>query len=227
LSENSAILVAGGTGIRMNSEVPKQFILLAGEPVLMHTIRIFHIFDPSMSLLVTLPESHIPYWEELCRDYSFTHPHRVVKGGETRFNSVKNALEMVHGKGLVAIHDGVRPLVSVGTLKRTFEMAARKGNAVPVIPMHESIRETIPNGNREVPRENLRIVQTPQVFRKDLIKKAYNEVTHPNFTDDATVFETLGIQIHLVEGNSENIKITCPYDLHCAEAILGYSATRA
>jgi 2-C-methyl-D-erythritol 4-phosphate cytidylyltransferase len=215
-------LVAGGTGIRMNTDVPKQFLLLAGQPVLMHTIRIFHLFDPEMPLFVTLPESHIPYWEQLCRNHSFTIPHHVVKGGGTRFDSVKNALDRISGEGLVAIHDGVRPLVSIETLKRTFEEAGKSGNAIPVIRMQESIRETGPCGSKEITRENLRIVQTPQVFRKELIKKAYNSVPRQNYTDDATVLETLGETIHLVEGNPENIKITCPSDFRCAEAILKY-----
>lgn len=217
-------MVAGGTGTRMNKEVPKQFLLLAGQPVLMHAIRIFHLFDPGMILFVVLPENHIPYWEELCREHSFTIAHRLVKGGETRFDSVKNALEQIGGEGLVAIHDGVRPLVSIETLKRTFEEAGKSGNAIPVIRMHESIRETGSDGNKEIERENLRIVQTPQVFRKELIKKAYDSAPHENFSDDATVLETLGETIHLVEGNPENIKITRPSDLRCAEAILGYSA---
>jgi 2-C-methyl-D-erythritol 4-phosphate cytidylyltransferase len=142
-----------------------------------------------------------------------------VKGGETRFGSVKNALEHISGSGLVAIHDGVRPLVSIETLKRTFEEAAKSGNAIPVIRMQESIRETGPGGNKEIAREHLRIVQTPQVFRKELIKKAYQSAPSQLFTDDATVVETLGEIIHLVEGNPENIKITYPVDLLCAEAI--------
>jgi 2-C-methyl-D-erythritol 4-phosphate cytidylyltransferase len=208
----------------MNADVPKQFLLLAGQPVLMHTLRIFHLFDPAMSLFVTLPESYFPYWEELCRDHSFILPHHLVKGGETRFGSVKNALEFIGGEGLVAIHDGVRPLVSLDTLERTFEEAGKNGNAVPVIRMNESIREAGPGGNREVAREHLRIVQTPQVFRITLIKKAYDSVSRTDFTDDATVLETLGETIRLVEGNPENIKITRPSDLRCAEAILGYSS---
>ena len=210
----------------MNTEVPKQFLLLAGLPVLMHTLRIFYLFDPGMPLFVTLPESHIPYWEKLCREYSFTISHHLVKGGGTRFGSVKNALEKISGEGLVAIHDGVRPLVSIDTLKRTFKEAGKSGNAIPVVRMQESIRETLPGGNREVARDNLWIVQTPQVFRKELIRKAYHSAPHENFTDDATVLETLGETIHLVEGNPENIKITCPSDLRCAEAIFGYSALR-
>ncbi len=210
----------------MNTEVPKQFLILAGLPVLMHTIRIFHLFDPGMILFIVLPENQISYWKELCLKHSFTIPHHLVTGGETRFGSVRNALQQITGEGLVAIHDGVRPLVSIETLKRTFEEAAINGNAIPVIGMPESIRETGSGRNKEVTRENLVIVQTPQVFRKELIKKAYNSASHENFTDDATVLETLGELIHLVEGNSENIKITHPSDLRCAETILRYSALK-
>jgi len=208
----------------MDTDVPKQFLLLAGQPVLMYAIRVFYRFDPAMQLLITLPESWFPFWEELCLNHSFTIPHQLVRGGETRFGSVKNALERISGNGLVAIHDGVRPLVSTGTLKRTFEEAAKSGNAIPAIRMRESIRETGPGGNKEVARENLRIIQTPQVFRKELIKKAYESAPHQSFTDDATVLETLGETIHLVEGNPENIKITYPVDLLCAEAILASSS---
>ena len=208
----------------MNSDVPKQFLLLAGQPLLMHSIRIFYLFDPEMILFVTLPENQFDFWHQLCKDYFFRMPHQLVKGGETRFGSVKNALELIDGEGLVAIHDGVRPLVSMEVIKRTFTEADKYGNAVPVIRMQESIREITPWANKEVARGNLRIVQTPQVFRKALIKEAYDFVSHPNFTDDATVVEKLGVGIHLVEGNPENLKITTPTDLRCAEAYLGYSA---
>jgi 2-C-methyl-D-erythritol 4-phosphate cytidylyltransferase len=207
----------------MNADIPKQFLFLAGEPVLMHTIRIFHLYDPSMLLFVVLSEKYIPLWKELCRERSFAIPHQIIKGGTNRFGSVRNALEEISGEGFVAIHDGVRPLVSLETLGRTFTGAAKYGNSVPVIPMKESIRETGPGGNKEVLRDNLRIVQTPQVFRISIIKKAYTSAPHQSFTDDATVMETLGETIHLVEGNPENIKLTSPSDLICAEAILRHS----
>ena len=208
----------------MNADVPKQFLLLAGKPVLMHTIRIFHLYDASMPLFVVLPEKYIPLWKELCREQSFTIAHQIIKGGSNRFGSVRNALEEIRGEGLVAIHDGVRPLVSIETLRLTFTGAAEFGNSIPVIPMKESIRETGPGGNKEVMRDNLRIVQTPQVFRISLIKRAYASAPHQAFTDDATVVETLGETIHLVEGNPENIKLTGPSDMIFAEAILKHSA---
>jgi 2-C-methyl-D-erythritol 4-phosphate cytidylyltransferase len=210
----------------MNTEVPKQFLLLAGIPVLMHSIRAFYRFDAGMQLIVTLPEIHLPYWQELCTTYSFDIAHQVVPGGDTRFQSVKNALAHISDEGLVAIHDGVRPLVSSETLERTFTSAGKYGNAVPVMPMVESVRETVLERSREVDRCNLRIVQTPQVFRKALIKKAYALAAHENFTDDATVAEAMGEIIHLVEGNPENIKITRPSDLLSAAAILAASSSR-
>ena len=208
----------------MNADVPKQFLLLAGKPVLMHTIKIFHQYDASMPLFVVLPEEYIPLWKELCREYCFGIAHQIIKGGIDRYGSVRNALEEISGEGLVAIHDGVRPLVSIETLKRAFNGAAEYGNSIPVILMKESIRETGPGGNKEVIRGPLRIVQTPQVFRISIIKKAYESAPHQAFTDDATVVETIGETIHLVEGNPENIKITGPSDMIFAEAILRHSA---
>jgi 2-C-methyl-D-erythritol 4-phosphate cytidylyltransferase len=204
----------------MNAEIPKQFMLLSGLPVLMHSIGVFYRYDPEMQLFVVLPEASFSYWNELCRSFSFTIHHQLVTGGPTRFHSVRNALDQISGEGLVAIHDGVRPLVSEGTLKRTFAEAENSGNAIPVIRMNESIRSVTEGGSVEVNREHLRIVQTPQVFRKELIKKAYSTAPREIFNDDATVFETLGIPLHLVAGNPENIKITLPSDLLCAEAIL-------
>ena len=204
----------------MNTDVPKQFLMLAGIPVLMHSIRIFHRFDESLQLIVALPEIEMPYWKELCRKYAFSVPHLLAKGGKSRFYSVKNSLDLVSGEGLVAIHDGVRPLVSQDTLERTFREAERSGNAVPVIPVNESIREIFQDRSSGVNRENLRIVQTPQVFRKELIKKAYDLAKDDQFTDDATVLESLGETIRLVEGNPENIKITRYQDLLAAEALI-------
>jgi 2-C-methyl-D-erythritol 4-phosphate cytidylyltransferase len=210
----------------MKADVPKQFLVLAGLPVLMHSIRLFHRFDPSLDLIVALPEKDFSYWKELCRTYEFTLPHRLAKGGATRFHSVRNSLDLVTGEGLVAIHDAVRPLVSQETLKRVFEEAGKNGNAIPVIPVNESIREMAADKSREVNRENLRIVQTPQVFRKELIKKAYQLAPHSDFTDDATVLETLGETIHLVDGDAENIKITRRMDLLVAEMLLTGSVKR-
>jgi 2-C-methyl-D-erythritol 4-phosphate cytidylyltransferase len=199
--------------------------LLSGRPVLMHSIEIFHRFDPELQLLVALPEDSFSFWRTLCQKHSFTVQHQLVKGGATRFHSVKNALEFIGGEGVVAIHDGVRPLVSLETLKRTYREAEKSGNAVPVIWINDSIRTVLDTGSIAVDRENLRIVQTPQVFRKELIKKAYASALHENFTDDATVVEKLGVTLHLVEGNPENIKITSPSDLRFAEAFLGYYAS--
>jgi 2-C-methyl-D-erythritol 4-phosphate cytidylyltransferase len=211
----------------MNADVPKQFLILAGLPVLLHSIRLFYLYDPALQLIVVLPEKDFIYWQSLCREYDFTLPHQLVKGGPTRFHSVKNALDLVSGDGLVAIHDGVRPLVSQATIKRAFEDALKSGNAIPVIKMNESIRETDGTKSREVNRDQLRIIQTPQVFRKELIKKAYEQAVHEHFTDDATVLEAMGETIHMVEGNPENIKITRPADLLAAEALISDAAMPA
>jgi 2-C-methyl-D-erythritol 4-phosphate cytidylyltransferase len=205
----------------MNSGLPKQFLLLGGTPVLIHAMKAFYRFDPRFSFFIVLPETFIPLWKELCARHSLTIGHEVVPGGENRFHSVRNALARVPASGLVAIHDGVRPLVSEATIAASFRMASLNGNAVPVIPVNESIRLVSESGNEPVQREHLRIVQTPQVFRAARIMEAYEKAPHDRFTDDATVLELLGEKICLVEGNRENIKITYPGDLAIAEALLG------
>jgi len=214
-----ALIVAGGSGKRMGTEIPKQFLELAGKPVLMRTIERFSAFDPSIRIILVLPEDQPGYWEELKKKYSFSVLHMVVAGGPTRFDSVKNGLEKIDEKGLVAIHDGVRPLVSTDTIKRCFEAAQKFGNAVPVISPADSVRMITEQGNMPVNRQYLRIIQTPQVFDSRLIKKAYLQEYSPDFTDDATILEKTGETIHLVEGNRENLKITNPGDIEIAETL--------
>jgi len=214
-----ALIVAGGSGKRMGTEIPKQFLELAGKPVLMRTIERFSTFDPSIRIILIIPEDQPGYWEELKKKYSFSVPHMVVAGGPARFDSVKNGLEMIDEKGLVAIHDGVRPLVSTDTIKRCFEAAQKFGNAVPVICPADSVRMITEQGNMPVNRQYLRIIQTPQVFDSRLIKKAYLQEYSPDFTDDATILEKTGETIHLVEGNRENLKITNPGDIEIAETL--------
>ncbi len=216
------IIVAGGIGKRMDSPIPKQFILLGGLPLIMYTINRFREYDSGIKIVVVLPEPEIGRWNSLCRQYSFKPEHIVTGGGERRYFSVKNGLQYVNEESLVAVHDGVRPLVSTGTIKRCFDMAALKGNAVPVIEPSESVREVDVKGiNRRLDREKIRLVQTPQVFRSDLLLRAYNSKYSPSYTDDATVVEQLGVNINLVPGNRENIKITTPKDMVIAEAIIG------
>ncbi len=213
-----ALIVAGGLGKRMNAEIPKQFLLIAGLPVLMHTIKKFWNYDNSIQIIVTIPPAHIAFWKKLCREYKFRIKHTVRKGGKTRFHSVKNGLRGIKPGNLVAIHDGVRPLVSRFTIKRCFNMAEKHGTAVPVISFSESVR-MIENGrNHMVERSKYKLVQTPQVFKSELLKKAYKQEYDSTFTDDASLIEKLGYKINLVEGNIDNIKITTKTDFIVAEA---------
>jgi 2-C-methyl-D-erythritol 4-phosphate cytidylyltransferase len=216
------VIVAGGSGKRMGIGTPKQFLLLAGRPVLMHTIEKFKEFNEAIEIITVLPENQLRFWNELQKKYSFEIPHTLVKGGAKRFVSVRNGLEFVKGPGLVAIHDGVRPLVRPETIKRCFETAEKYGNAIPVITPADSLRFETDKGNSSVNRMNVKQVQTPQVFDIDLIKKAYKQEFDPSFTDDATVLEKTGVKIHMVDGNRENIKITNPEDLLIAQALLSF-----
>ena len=214
-----ALIVAGGSGKRMGPGIPKQFLELSGKPVLMRTIERFRSFDQSIRIILVIPADQSGYWEELCRKYSFRVPHTIVTGGPTRFDSVRNGLEKIGEKCLVAIHDGVRPNVSSETIKRCFDAAGKFGNAVPVTEPADSVRIITEQGNMPVNRHYLRIVQTPQVFDSELIKKAYLQEYNPDFTDDATLLEKTGETINLVEGNRENLKITNPGDIEIAEAL--------
>lgn len=216
--EKSVIIVAGGTGSRMNSEIPKQFLTLAGKPVLMHTIARFNEYQPDIRILVVLPEWHIQRWKELCNEYHFTIRHEIGSGGETRFHSVQRNLSNVTENSLVAIHDGVRPLVSLQTIDRCFNTAATYGNAIPCIEIPETMRKIENSGSRQVDRSLYRLIQTPQVFTGNILMEGYRQPYNKEFTDDAGVIEKLGKSIRLVEGNPENIKITFAKDLIIAEA---------
>jgi 2-C-methyl-D-erythritol 4-phosphate cytidylyltransferase len=214
------IIVAGGSGSRMGSEIPKQFLEICGKPILIHTIQVFYDFDPDCELILVLPATQREYWNELCITHSFTLPHQIVSGGENRFDSVRNGLKLIDGEGIVFIHDGVRPLVSAETLERCFETACNLGNAIPVLPVTESLRKLESGGNISVERSLYFGVQTPQTFQASQILKAYLQPFDQTFTDDASVAERAGFEIHLVEGNRENIKITNPSDLIIAEVFL-------
>ena len=204
----------------MNSEIPKQFLVIENLPVILHSINAFTEFDPSVEVIVALPESYFSYWRDLCIKYSFTREHTLSKGGETRFETVKHALSLIRDDRIVAIHDAVRPLVSKKTIEQGFRDAVTFGNAIPVIPLNESIRWTEGRKNQPVDRERIRVVQTPQVFDAGLIKRAYGRITGESFTDDASVLEAMGETIHLYEGNRENIKITYPEDLLIAQTLI-------
>jgi 2-C-methyl-D-erythritol 4-phosphate cytidylyltransferase len=216
----TAIIVAGGTGTRMKHDIPKQFHLLYGVPVLMHTITCFYTYDRHIDLIVALPGQFREYWKDLCAEHGFEIDHVVVNGGLTRFDTVKNSLATVHHGGVVAIHDGVRPLVSREVIDRCFTVAAEKGSAIPCIAVSESLRIQEGDKSRPADRAPYRLIQTPQVFRWEILQKAYEREYLPEFTDDAGVVEKAGFEVTLVEGNTENIKITTPTDMLIAEALM-------
>ncbi len=222
--ERFAILVAGGQGLRMGGDVPKQFLPLGGRPVLMHTIDRFREVFPDMHIIVVLPQGQHDYWHDLCRRHHLEGGFLTAPGGDTRFHSVLNGLNAIPAdvsEGLVGVHDGVRPFVSRDTLRRCYEEAARSGTAVPVTPVVETLRHVSPDGeSMTVPRSDYRLVQTPQVFSLALLRQAYRQPYAPQFTDDASVVEALGERITLVEGNRENIKLTTPADLLLAKGIM-------
>lgn len=217
---NCCIIVAGGTGLRMGSTLPKQFLPLHGIPVLMHTIRNFYNFDPQLLIVLVIPEFEIKNWDYLCSQHKFEIPHQLIAGGPTRFQSVKNGLSLAQGCSLIAIHDGVRPLVSHETIGRCFNCAAINGTAIPVIPANESLREGNFNESVPVDRSRYFMVQTPQVFEASIIQKSYSQTFNSEFTDDASVVEHTGTKVSLVMGNRENIKITFPQDIKIAELLL-------
>lgn len=213
-----AIIVAGGSGSRMQHDIPKQFIPVAGKPILMHTIEQFYKYNSQIRLIVVLPKEQLEIWRSLCKEHNFTVFHMTVPGGNSRFESVKNGLDAVMGNGLIAVHDGVRPFVETETIKAAFAAAANHGSGVVAVSSKDSIRELTPDGSTAVPRANYKLVQTPQVFQATILKKAYEQPEQEYFTDDASVVESMGERITLVQGSYSNIKITTPEDLILAEA---------
>lgn len=219
--DRSTIIVAGGSGTRLGGPVPKQFQTVQGKPLLMWTIEAFHRFDPEMPLIVVLPKEHFDIWKALCMGHRFFVKHEVVAGGEQRWHSVKAGLAHVQGDGLVAVHDGVRPLVSVDLIARCFTAADRHAAAIPVVPVVPSIRETTADGSRALDRSRLLAVQTPQCFHTGLLRKAFELPYDPTFTDEATLVERLGMQLALVEGEENNLKVTTAMDMRLVELALG------
>jgi 2-C-methyl-D-erythritol 4-phosphate cytidylyltransferase len=220
------VITAGGIGSRMGLSVPKQFSELGNMPVLMHSIMRFREYDSDMKIVLSLPKDAFPDWVKLCRFHNFEAPYKTVKGGRTRFHSVRNALAEVPRNTLVAVHDGVRPLVAQQTIANAFAAAAEQGAAVPVFDIPFSLRKLEKGESRTVHREKYKEVQTPQVFKSELLKSAYEANYSENFTDDASVVEAAGHTIFLTQGNRENIKITYPSDLIIAEALLNHSQER-
>jgi 2-C-methyl-D-erythritol 4-phosphate cytidylyltransferase len=215
-----AVIVAGGSGKRMGSDIPKQFLLLGGQPVLMRTMRTFHDYDPEIEIITVLPADQVKYWETLCRNHRFKIPHKIVTGGKTRHDSVKNAMEGIKPGAIVAVHDGVRPLVSVALIQTCFDTAAILGNAIPVVDIPESIRRVEGGKSRKADRSAFRLVQTPQVFRSEMLIKAFRQPYDPSFTDEANLVEADGNHIYLVKGQPSNIKLTTTLDIHIASAII-------
>jgi len=215
-----ALIVAGGKGTRIKSKLPKQFLELAGKPVLIHTLEAFLRYSDSIKLVLVLPEDDMATWSGIVKKYSFQYPLIVQAGGETRFQSVQKGLSCIEGEGLVAIHDGVRPLVSEDIIAASFRLAAVHRSAVAAVRLKESIRMTDQDNTKSMDRSKFRIIQTPQTFDLGLIKQAYQIKEDASLTDDASVAEKSGHTISLFEGSYENIKITTPEDLAVAEALL-------
>lgn len=220
--KKAAILVAGGKGMRMGTPLPKQYLPLAGKPVLMHTLEKFFSAEPDLHLILVLPKDDFDYWKALCKNHNFTLPHELVAGGESRFQSVKSGLmALPFNKGLVAIHDGVRPFVTEQVIQSSFEQAAKSGSAIPVVSLKDSLRKVDASGaNTFQERANFRLVQTPQTFQLQALLEAFAVEELEIFTDDATVYEHQGWTVTLIEGNSENIKLTTPEDLAFAEFLM-------
>ncbi len=219
------ILAAGGRGTRMETSLPKQFLPLGGKPVMLHALECFTRFSQGIRCIVVLPESLHDHWQKVGGVFPAHSRHLLVSGGPTRFHSVKNGLRHVPDGALVAIHDGVRPMVSLETIASVFRQAEKFGNAVPVIDVKESLRVLDRGANRAFPRENLKLVQTPQCFHSTLIKSAYQNSNGEGHTDDAGVLEAAGHRVYLTDGDPGNIKITTPHDLIMAEALLGRQNT--
>jgi len=208
-----ALIVAGGAGRRMQTEIPKQFLEIGGRPLLMHTISAFRSYSPSIRIILVLPETEMTYWNKLLKRFQFPDVDKVISGGETRFHSVKAGLQFIKESDIVAIHDGVRPLVSKDIIRENFHVAELLGNAITAVKLTDSIRKITDDTSISVDRNEYRIMQTPQTFKGEIILKAYHQDYHSNFTDDASVLEHSGESIHLVAGDSKNIKVTTPEDL--------------
>jgi 2-C-methyl-D-erythritol 4-phosphate cytidylyltransferase len=227
------IIVAGGKGLRMGTDIPKQFLPIGGKPVLMRTLERFREYSADLQIILVLPKAQQDYWKKLCQKHNFTVEYQLTDGGETRFHSVQHGLALIpdDAEGVVGVHDGVRPFPSVEVIRNCYETAREKKAVIPVIPIVETVRHLIGESNVQcstfnvqrsvtVPRNDYRLVQTPQCFDIQLLKAANRQSYNDGFTDDASVVEAFGQSITLVEGNRENIKITTPYDIVVAEAIL-------
>lgn len=214
------IIVAGGKGLRMGGEIPKQFMLLGNEPILMRTIRRFHSFSPDLDIILVLPADQQGYWHELTEKYGFNRKVRIANGGDTRYQSVKNGLALIDdddSKGVVGVHDGVRPLITADLIGRCFDGARSHDMCIPVIPVTDTLYHV---GEGTVQRADYRLVQTPQCIRLGIMRKAYDQPFSDQFTDDASVCAPFVESETYIDGEPTNIKITRPLDMALAEAIL-------
>ena len=216
------IIVAGGKGLRMGSDIPKQFLPIGGKPVLMRTLERFRAYDTDLKIILVLPEAQQDYWLKLCEQYHFDVKYELANGGQTRFHSVQNGLALIpdDAEGVVGVHDGVRPFPSIDVIRNCYTTARTAKAVIPVIPVVETVRQLENESSVTVPRDKYRLVQTPQTFDIQLLKAANRQPYNDGFTDDASVVESYGHDITLVEGNRENIKITTPYDMKIAEVLL-------
>ena len=230
-NEEYVIIVAGGKGLRMGSDIPKQFLPVGGKPVLMRTLERFREYSPTLQIILVLPKAQQDYWRQICQQYQFPLPveegvrggsYLLADGGETRFHSVQHGLALIpdDAEGVVGVHDGVRPLPSIDVIRNCYETAREKKAVIPVIPVVETVRHLQGEVSITVPRNDYRLVQTPQCFDIQLLKAANRQPYNDGFTDDASVVEAFGFNITLVDGNRENIKITTPYDLKIAEVLV-------
>ncbi|WP_395806978.1 2-C-methyl-D-erythritol 4-phosphate cytidylyltransferase [Daejeonella sp.] len=222
-----AIIVGGGSGNRMQSDIPKQFMLLNGKPILMHTIEAFFYSDFKPEIIVVLNVDFITYWEQLCEKYNFSIPHTLIKGGLQRFHSVKNGIKAISEDSIIAIHDAVRPLASNELICRSFKEAEQLGNAVVAIKSKDSVRQQKGNSSLPLNRDEIYLIQTPQTFQFELLNNAYKQEYNNEFTDDASVVERTGITLNLIEGESKNLKITFAEDLNLAEFYLSQTKNKA
>ena len=216
------IIVAGGKGLRMGTDLPKQFLPIGGKPVLMRTLERFREYSADLQIILVLPKAQQDYWQELCQEYDFKVEYQMTDGGETRFHSVQHGLALIpdDAEGVVGVHDGVRPFPSIDVIRNCYETARKKKAVIPVIPIVETVRHLQDETSVTVPRGDYRLVQTPQTFDIQLLKAANRQPYNDGFTDDASVVEAFSFDVTLVEGNRENIKITTPYDLKIAEVLI-------
>ncbi len=219
--KQSIVISAGGSGKRMGAGMPKQFIELNDKPILQWTIEKFRHHDPEIFMVVVLPMDQIQFWKGLCERKGYAIDYEIAVGGKERFHSIKNGIKFCDPKSVIGIHDGVRPLVAKDTIKRAFESAAKTGSGIPCLPINESLRYVEGSSSKHVDRSHFKLVQTPQCFQGQLLLDAYQQDYIESYTDDASVVESMGVDISIVEGNPENIKLTRPEDLRVAELYLG------